>query len=332
MPRRGAVGSVAARPPAVAAVRVPSLARAGWLAAALLLACLPAAGAAQDLLASPGVLASVGKHCFGENQRKWVAAATLIGAIAPRGLEAQLQLGRCLPLITEPGELFDYTNVQYGLTGYLSPVYAMPGAFVSIAPLSVIELRAEVEYIRQWPIGLDAAGYFPMASYDSPWNVLPAADARSARGATANFTANLQGEVTLVNRWSLLAINTASYQFWQLGDAPTYYNARNDFLMARREWTLRDMALVLVSHDLTDSVKVRYGLSDDLSWVRGSGYVQNVVGALLTGVISGWPGPHSETQPFLRVGGYTAHQYRKGQLNLLVGVGTTFDLSARPTR
>jgi hypothetical protein len=302
------------------------------VAAALLLACLPATSAAQDVVASPGVLASVGKHCFGDDQRKVVAATTLVGAIAPRGLEAQLQLGRCLPLITTPGPLYDYTNFQYGLTGYLSPVYAMPGAFLSIAPLSVIELRAEAEYIRQWPIGLDAAGYFPMAGYDSPWKVLPAANAQKASGYTANFTANLQAEVSLAERWSLVALNTASYQFWQLGEAPYYYNARNDFLMARREWMLRDMALVLVNHDLTDRLKVRAGLTDDLSWVRGSGYVQNVVGALLTGVISGWPGPGSETQPFLRVGGYTAHEYRKGQLNLLVGVGTTFDLSASRAR
>jgi hypothetical protein len=287
---------------------------------------------AEDLLASPGILASVGKQCFGDDQRKWVAATTLVGAIAPRGVEAQLQLGRCLPLITTPGALWDYTNFQYGLTGYLSPVYAMPGAFVSIAPLSVIELRAEAEYVRQWPIGLDAAGYFPMAGYDSPWKVLPAANAQSARGYTANFTANLQAEVPLGDRWSLVALNTASYQFWQLGEAAYYYNARNDFLMARREWMLRDMALVLASHDLSGRLKVRVGLTDDLSWVKGSGYVQNVVGALLTGVVTGWPGPGSETQPFLRVGGYTAHEYRKGQLSLLVGVGTTFDLSASRPR
>jgi hypothetical protein len=302
------------------------------LTVVLLLACAPAARAADDILASPGTLASVGQHCFGENQRKWVAAATLVGAIAPKGLEAQLQIGRCLPLFTTPGALFDYTNFQYGLTGYLSPVYVMPGAFVSIAPLSVVELRAEAEYIRQWPIGLDAAGYFPMASYDSPWKSLPAADARSAQGYTANFTANLQAELPLAARWSLVALNTASYQFWQLGDAPYYYNARNDFLMARREWMLRDMALVMVSHELSARVKVRFGLCDDLSWVEGSGYVQNVVAALVTGVIAGWPGPRSETQPFLRLGGYTAHEYRKGQLNLLVGVGTTFDLSVKPAR
>jgi hypothetical protein len=305
---------------------------AKWLAAVLVLTCLPGAGGAEDLMASPGTFASVGKQCFGDDQRKWVAATTLVGAITPRGLEAQLQLGRCLPLITEPGVLYDYTNFQYGLSGYLSPVYAMPGAFVSIAPLSVIELRAEAEYIRQWPMGLDAAGYFPMAGYDSPWKVLPAASAQMARGYTASFTANLQAEISLADRWSLVALNTASYQYWQLGTAPFYYNARNDFLMARREWMLRDMALMLVSHDLFDRLKVRFGLTDDLSWVSGSGYVQNVVGALMTGAIARWPGPASETQPFLRVGGYTAHQYRKGQLNLLVGVGTTFDLSASRAR
>ena len=300
------------------------------LAAALLLAAAPMARAVDDLLASPGTLASVGKHCLGEARPRWLGATTVAGALNPRGLEVQLQAGRCLPLFTTPGALFDYTNLQYGLTGYLSPVYAMPGAFVSIAPLSVIELRAEAEYIAQWPIGLDAAGYFPLAGYDAPWNTLPAADAVSAQGYTANFTANLQAEVPLSARWSLLAVDSVSWQFWQLGDAAFYYNARFDVPMARRDWILHNSALLLASHDLSERWKVRLGVTDDLARVQGSGYRQNVLGALLTGVIARWPGPKSETQPFLRLGGYTAHQYKKGEAQLLAGVGMTFDLGATP--
>jgi hypothetical protein len=305
---------------------------AAALLAALLLAAAPAARAADDLLASPGTLASVGKHCLGEARPRWLGAATLAGALNPKGLELQLQAGRCLPLITTPGALYDYTNVQYGLAAYLAPVYAMPGAYLSIAPLSVIELRAEAEYIAQWPIGLDAAGYFPLAGYDAPWDTLPAANARSAQGYTANFTANLQAEIPLAARWSLLAVDSASYQYWQLGDAAYYYNARFDLPMARHEWILRNTALVLVNHDLSERWKVRLGVTDDLARVQGSGYLQNVLGVLLTGVIARWPGAQSETQPFLRLGGYTAHQYRQGQFQLLGGIGTTFDLAPARAR
>jgi hypothetical protein len=302
------------------------------LAVAMLLAGAPAARAADDLQAVPGAVASTGKHCFGDARPKWLAATTLIGQVNPLGLELQLQVGRCLPLITTPGDLFDYTNAQYGLAAYISPVYAMPGAFVSIAPLSVFELRAEVEAIRQWTIGMDGSGYFPLTGYDAPVKTLPAANARPAQGFTANFTANLQAEFPLAARWSLLAVNSASYQLWRLGDAPYYYNVRYDLVMARSEWILKNTVLALVNHDLSDRVKVRLGVIDDASWVKGSGYHQNLLGALVTGVISHWPGPRSETQPFLRVGGYTAHEQRQGELQLLAGVGVTFDLSISPVK
>jgi hypothetical protein len=292
------------------------------LAAALLVALAPAARAGDEA----DTAAATGRHCFGEARSRWLATSTLVGQLNPKGLVAQFQVGRCLPLVTTPGLLFDYSNLQYGLTGSLAPVYAMPGAFVSIAPLSVFELRAEVAYVRQWTIGLDTAGYFPLAGYGTPWKTLPAANARTAQGYTAAFTANLQAELPLAARWSLLVVESASFQRWQLGDAAYYYNTRFDLPMARREWLLDNSALLLVNHQLSDRVKLRFGATDELVWVKGSGYRPNVLAALLTGVISGWPGPRSETQPFLRLGGYTAHRYRQGELQLLAGVGMTFGL------
>ena len=66
--------------------------------------------------------------------------------------------------------------------------------------------------------------------------------------------------------------------------------------------------------------------------MKGSGYHQNLLGALVTGVITGWPGPRSETQPFLRIAGYTHHKERQGELQLLAGVGVTWDISVSPAR
>lgn len=296
------------------------------LVAALLLTVAPAAPAANDRAVTPGGDASTGKHCLGEPRPRWLLGSTLILQTNPLGAEEQLQLGRCVPLILTPGDLFDYTNFQVGLTAYLGPVYAMPGVFASIAPLSVVELRAEAEWIGQWPIPLDGAGYFPLSGYDAPWATLPAADARSAQGYTVSFTLNLQAEVPVAPRWSLLVVDSASGALWQLGDASYYYNVRHDLPMARRDGRLENMALLLVNHDLSARVKVRLGVTDDLARVTGSGYQQNVLGAMLTGVISRWPSAQSETQPFLRIGGYTQHANRKGELQIFGGVGMTFDV------
>jgi hypothetical protein len=297
--------------------------------AVALLLCAPAARAGDD---SPGQPAPAGHHCFGEPRARWLADVTLAGALNPRGLELQLQLGRCQPLVTQPGLLWDYTNVQSGLTGYLSPTYAMPGAFLSIRPLSLLELRAEAELIQMWRIGLDGAGYFPLSGYRDDWSTLPASRARPAQGYTASLTANLQAELPLADGWSLLAADSASWQRWQLGGAGHYYNVRLDLPMARREWLLRNTAVMLVNRQLTGRVRLRFGITDDLTWVEGSGYRQEVLAGLLTAVIARWPGATGETQPFIRLGGYTAHAYRRGELQLVAGVSTTFDLAPRPTK
>jgi hypothetical protein len=300
-----------------------------WFAVLVLLAGA-APGGADDGPATPDAPASAGRHCQGESRPRWLATTTLVGALNPRGLELQLEVGHCQPLITRPGLLFDHTNFQVGLMAGLAPVYAMPGVFLSVAPLSVLELRAEAQYVQEWTIGLDGAGYFPLSGYDADWSTLPAAEARPAHGYVANLLARLRGELPLGASWSLLAVNTTSFQFWQLGDAPYYYNTRYDLPMARREWLLRDVALLLASHPLSDRVKLRVGAVDDFSRVTGSGYRQNVLAGLLAAVFSGWPGPRDETLAFLRLGGYTAHAYLRGELQLYAGVGVTWDLSRPP--
>jgi hypothetical protein len=299
--------------------------------ALLLTPATDARGAGEDL-AAPDAPPSTGRHCLGRARPAWLASAGLVGALNPRGLELQLEASRCQPLITAPGRLYDLTNLQAGLAGYLSPAYAMPGAFLSIRPLSVLELRAEGQLIQQWNNGLDGAGYFPLPGYHAPWSSRPAAGARSARGATASLTATLRGELQLAGPWSLVGGSSTSYQHWQLGDADYYYNVRLDLPLARRDRVVRNLAAVLVQRRLTDRAWLRAGVADDLLWVEGSGYHQNVLAALLTGGLAGWPGPGHETQAFLRVGGYTAHASQRGQAQLVAGVSTTFDLAPGPTR
>jgi hypothetical protein len=218
------------------------------------------------------------------------------------------------------------------LIASLAPVYAMPGAFVSIAPLSVIELRAEAAGVAQWPIGLDGAGYFPLASAQAPWSDLPAANGAAAHGYFVNLSGTLRFELPVADRWSLLAANMASLQRWQLGDAPAYYNTRHDLPMERRDTLFKDVALLLLQHAPNPRLKLRFGVTGDFTRVTSTGYHQDVVAALLAAVFARWPGPASETRLFLRLGAYTAHAYHQGEPQLIAGVSTTFDLAPGAAR
>jgi hypothetical protein len=309
-------------------MRIPSRSIGVWLMLGLALQ----ARAVDDAPAPEGALPREGRHCFGEPRPRWLATTTLAGALNPKGLELQLEAGRCLPLITAPGILFDFTNLQFGLLAYLAPVYAMPGAFVSIAPLSVIELRAEAAGVAQWPIGLDGAGYFPLPSAQAPWSVLPASSGVAAQGYLVNLAGTLRFELPLADRWSLLAVNMASFQLWRLGDAPAYYNTRHDLPMARRDTLFKDVALLLLQHAPNHRLKLRFGITGDFTRVTSTGYRQDVVAALLAASFARWPGPASETRLFLRLGAYTAHAYHQGEAQLIAGVSTTFDLSPGAAR
>jgi hypothetical protein len=296
----------------------------------LLLAVAAPARAAE---AAPPSEPAGGKHCLGETRTKLLLSEGLYAQTSPLGVEDILQLGVCTPLIRTPGALFDYTNLQAGAVVHLSPVYAMPGLFVSVAPLSVLELRADVESVRTWTIGMDAAGYFPLASAGEQFKDPPAARARAVSGYNATFTGTLQLEVDLAERWTLAAVDSLSYAHWHLGAAPFYYNPQYNLPMARSDWIGRNMAILLVGHTLSDRFKLQAGVTDELTWVATSGARANILAALLTGVISRWPGEGRETQPFLRVGGYTEHAFRKGELQVLGGIGVTFDVTpGRPPR
>jgi hypothetical protein len=266
-----------------------------------------------------------GKNCLGEGRTKLLVVEGLYAQSNPVGVENQLQVGVCTPLVRKPGLLFDYTNAQVGVVVNAAPVYAMPGVFASVAPLSILELRAELEGVRAWTIGMDHAGYYPRASGGEQFRDLPAALARSAAGYTATFTATLQAEVELPQRLTLVAVDSGAYGYWRLGDAPFYYNPRYDLVMARGDWIGKNTAAVLVGRELSKGLVLRAGVTDELTWVASSAYQSNVLAGLLMAVISNWPVQGNETQPFVRLGGYTEHAFRTG-FQVLGGASVTFEV------
>ena len=111
-------------------------------------ALLSASTALADTPRSPAPApAPAGKHCLDEGRTKVILNQTLAGQINPLGGEHHLLLSVCVPLIRTPGVLFDFTNIEGGLVNYLSPTYVHQGGFLSITPLSILQLRAELSGI-----------------------------------------------------------------------------------------------------------------------------------------------------------------------------------------
>jgi hypothetical protein len=255
---------------------------------------------------------AMGQHCLGEARSKLVLTETLVQQTEPLGVENQLQVSGCMPLVRSPGILFDRTNLQTGLIVYAAPVYVSPGAFVSIAPLSILELRAEAEPFWTWPIGMDGAGYFPRSSADEQFEDLPADQAESARGWTATFTGALQAEVHVAPRWTVAVLDQLAYAYWSVGGAPFYYHPRYDLVMARQDWVGKNMAFLLLGRRFSERVTVRAGLTDELMWSARSGNGQNILAGVVTADVAGWPRSGDVLSPFLRVGAFTEHAFRDG--------------------
>jgi hypothetical protein len=305
------------------------LALAATLAAALTLAAPAAAQTPRVLQVAP-----TGKHCLDESRTKVILSQTLGGQLNPLGGEHQLALSMCTPLIRTPGILYDYTNIEGGLVNYLSPTYVHQGGFLSITPLSVLQLRAEFTGIYIWTLPLNGAGYFPFSSYDGDFTdeLRPPEKAATASGSAFSFTATLRGQIGIRPGLDLLLANTLLAEYFSIGTEAYYHNLRRDILAARSDWILKNTTAVLAEYKLTDNLALRGGFANDVTVVPESGYVTNITGLLATFLVRRIGGTIRNFQPFVRVGVYTHHgssaKFRTGEMYGLAGANVLYELSA----
>ncbi|HUJ59667.1 MAG TPA: hypothetical protein VLX92_14280 [Kofleriaceae bacterium] len=261
-------------------------------------------------------------HCVDERGAHLILDETLVGITNPLGVENQLQLYACWPLVETPGLLFDYTNVELGLYDNLSPIYVQQGAFVQVTPLSPLVVRAEVAGVQYWPLPIDGAGYYAVSGYRADFRdaALPAARGGSATGVEAGSSVTLQGALPLAPRLGLVASDTLNPEYWRLGDGAYWVNERRDVILARSDWLVKNTAALLVEVKRAPAT-LRAGVTDDFTAVPRAGYAANLVGGLATlDVRHPTPSLH-EVSAFVRVGDYTAHAFRRG-------VSVFFGLSA----
>jgi len=306
-------------------------------AAASASAALLAASPAFTQSARPAAAAPAGKHCLDENRTKVILNQTLAGQINPLGGEHHLFLSVCVPLIQTPGVLYDFTNIEGGLVNYLSPTYVHQGGFLSITPLSVLQLKAEFTGIYIWSIPIDGAGYYPYQSFEGDFSndARPAELAGHARGSTFGLSATLRGKVDLPKNLDLLLADTVLVEQWNIGPAPYYYNLRRDILLQKSDWTVRNTFAALVEIPVSPNFAVRAGVTDELTMAPSSGYATNVAALLATGLVRRYGDTIRNLQLFVRGGLYTHHasanKFRTGEANLIAGVNVLYDLSPAAT-
>jgi hypothetical protein len=269
-----------------------------------------------------------GNHCLDEPRQKLVLHQLAGGQYNPWGLENTMRFGYCIPLIERPHILFDYTHLEIGIVDILSPVYNHVGAYFQIAPISLIQFRLEVMNIGHWTFFFDRAGYYGVDGYDADYRnvALPAEQAGYAEGWNVNFVTTLQARVAL-GPVAIVLSSILNVEYWSLGTEEFYVNLKRDVIMARSDWVVANEAILCLELPVRDRFIIRVGAFDTTRYVLESGTVSNLVGGML---MFNFPVSRSGTvrnlTPFVRVGGYTNHPFRAGEVGAQVAVMVSYDL------
>lgn len=259
-----------------------------------------------------------------------VAHQGLVLLLNPMGAQHELALGLRAPLFDQGELLFGGAHAEAGVISRVSPVFANDGAYLEVSPLAFLVLRAEVLGVAQWPLGMEAAGYYGLTSYDDDVRsqMLPAEAGGSASGWSVRLSGQLQGAIPFSSDVRLLLVNRMTFQHDDIGDASHYYSMEHDLILARSDWVSLNDGLVLAEIRAASDIVVRAGAYSNLRWVPRSGYVGHQVGPLAAITFERVTPEVTGLSIFLRGGYYTHHVTRADQLTVLGGLSIDYDLGA----
>jgi hypothetical protein len=245
----------------------------------------------------------------------------------PMGAEHRLDVSVRGEVGDQEDMFFDGAHWQLGATSFVSPVYAIGGGFLELAPFSFLVLKGEVMGMSVWPIGMDGAGHYAVSGYDADVHSanLPADAAGGASGFTAGGNGTLQGAIELDARVRLVAADEVGRYYGRLGTAPHYTSMRYDLVLAREDLVLTNDALLAVEIRAASDLLVRAGVYSDLRHVPASGYVGHQVGPIVMLEWSGVAPAIEHLSVWVRGGGYTHHAIREGEATILGGVAVDYD-------
>jgi hypothetical protein len=285
---------------------MPRLDVAGILA---VLAIAPCPLIAQEAAASPRPRAEVHE--------------SLGSGVNPLGLQNGLDVAWRWPLSRSRRPLLADAHASVGLADRLSPAYNRLGAFVEIAPLSVLDVRLGVEPVLYFGTFSAMLG-FP--GYDAPFgdaalDVLRAhGRAVSGLGGRAYVAPTVKGRVG-----RLVARAHAELEWWraeQPGAAFFYEPARDTLLDARGDrmvWTETLVAYVL---DDRPGHKTLIGPVHTLTRVwRAPGNQKQDLGLLAVVGVGAKRLGASEPTLFAKVFCYLQDPHRRGQVGAQLAIG-----------
>ena len=257
-----------------------------------------------------------------------VAHERVAALLNPMGAEHRLDVSVRGEIGDQSDLFFDGAHWQLGATSFVSPVYAIGGGFLELAPFSFLVLKGEVMGATVWPIGMDGAGHYAVSGYDADVNAesLPANQAGSANGLYAGGSATLQGAIDLDARVRVIAASETGLYFVSLGTASHYTSMRYDLVLAREDLVLTNEALLAVDVRAESDLVVRTGIYDDLRHVPASGYVGHQVGPIVMLEWSHVAPSIEHLTVWVRGGMFTHHAIRAGEPTILGGVAVDYDL------
>ena len=267
-------------------------------------------------------------ECVGHQTPRWAGHHSLVLLLNPTGAEYNGRLGLCVSLYEDDEPALSQNHFEAGVSTYLTPIYAVPGAYVQLSPATFFYIRAEIAAIGIWSIPLAGSGYYPRAGYGGSWQSddVPADSGESAYGWTARVRATLRGSVDLSPGLSAMLVISPWVEVNALDHGDFYLDVRDDVIAANGDWVFAAQAALVLGMQIPDGPQLRFGAFNDMRWVPSSGYVAHRFGPI---AMASFPWPDAEVETidlFLRLGFYTNHRFRAGQLATMAGVAVDHDI------
>lgn len=277
------------------------------------------------LLASAGVARA---ECGRSDAPRWMSHHSLVLLLNPTGAEYNGRLGLCVPLFDDDDVLLRANHLEAGVSTYLAPIYALPGGYVQLAPVSFFFLRAELSGFFVWPIPLEGAGYYVRSGYDDGWRSedLPVSEGESALGWTLRLKAVLRGSVALGEHFELVLVSSPWLEHFAIDHGAYWLDVRDDLIAANGDWIVAHEGVLLFGVRLPEGPIVRFGGFTALRAAPAAGYVGHRAGPFVMASFP-WPDPAIESiDVFLRLGLYSHHDFRALSLDTMAGVGVDLDM------
>lgn len=266
--------------------------------------------------------------CLGEAEPKPLMRHVLGIKYGDWGIEHQMDLGACVPLVTDRGPLLDLSKVEVGVTNYFSPIYSMPAGYVHFQPLSFLSVRVEAGAIFYWPIGVASAGYYGISDYEQDYTKksLPADEGEAAFGHFVRIKPALQLAFP-IGPARMIVLDSLSIDYFQIGGEDFYFHNKHDLPAANSEWFIDNLALVMVGIRVHPNAELRLGVNDQLTMNLGGKSTSNAIRGVAMIALDHLGRRIRDFTPILTMGGRTHHPMRRGDFNFIAAVSMSIDLS-----